>query len=137
MADAGAARDLVLPAQGGGVGRREGGVPLIEFRDVGFAYEDGRRIFDGLSFQVEEGSKVAIVGESGCGKSTVLRLLFRFFDPETGSILVNGQPVDEVTLQSLRGAIGVVPQDCVLFNDTVGYNIAYGAPSPNPRQRCP
>lgn len=100
--------------------------PLIEFKDVGFTYEDGHTIFDGLSFAVPRGSKVAIVGPSGCGKSTVMRLLFRSFDPDCGSVLINGQEVRGVTLDSLRSAIGVVPQDTVLFNDTIEHNIAYG-----------
>eukprot|EP00004_Rigifila_ramosa_P025769 TRINITY_DN7799_c0_g1_i1.p1 TRINITY_DN7799_c0_g1~~TRINITY_DN7799_c0_g1_i1.p1 ORF type:complete len:634 (-),score=143.20 TRINITY_DN7799_c0_g1_i1:4-1905(-) len=98
----------------------------IVFDDVHFAYADGRKILNGLSFTVEAGKKVAIVGPSGGGKSSVFRLLFRFYDPQQGSISIDGQKVNEVTLESLRGAIGIVPQDTALFNDTVAYNIRYG-----------
>src|SRR5690606_39078701 len=82
----------------------------------------------GLSFEVPAGSRVAVVGPSGAGKSTIARLLFRFYDPWEGRILIDGQDIRQVTQTSLRAAIGIVPQDSVLFNDTIGYNIAYGAP---------
>ncbi|KCV72974.1 hypothetical protein H696_00527 [Fonticula alba] len=110
----------------------EGG--SIEFRDVTFGYgrADGRRIFEGLSFKVKAGERVAIVGASGSGKSTILRLLFRFYDPTSGEIAIDGQPLKSVTLNSLRQAIGVIPQDVVLFNDTLRYNIAYGRLDPPP-----
>jgi ATP-binding cassette subfamily B protein len=79
-----------------------------------------------LSFEVPAGSQVAVVGPSGAGKSTIARLLFRFYDPWEGRILIDGQDIREVTQTSLRAVIGIVPQDSVLFNDTIGYNIAYG-----------
>ena len=99
----------------------------IAFEDVVFGYEPGRTILNGLSFEVPAGSHVAIVGPSGAGKSTIARLLFRFYDPQSGRILIDGQDISQVTQQSLRAAIGIVPQDSVLFNDTIGYNIAYGS----------
>ncbi len=92
-----------------------------------FGYEPDRNILNGLSFEVPAGSHVAIVGPSGAGKSTIARLLFRFYDPQAGRILIDGQDISMVTQQSLRAAIGIVPQDSVLFNDTIGYNIGYGA----------
>ncbi|KAH9524993.1 ATP-binding cassette sub- B member 7, mitochondrial [Bulinus truncatus] len=98
----------------------------ITFQDVYFEYIKGHRVLNGLSFTVPSGKKVAIVGGSGSGKSTIVRLLFRFYDPQEGKILINGQEIQEVNLDSLRKAIGVVPQDCVLFHDTVYQNIAYG-----------
>jgi ATP-binding cassette subfamily B (MDR/TAP) protein 7 len=104
------------------------GAPELQFRDVWFGYDARRPILQGLSLDVPRGQTVAIVGPSGCGKSTVLRLLFRFFDADTGSVLVRGQDVRALQLDSLRRAIGVIPQDCVLFNDTLRYNIAYGDP---------
>ncbi|CAL1548476.1 unnamed protein product [Lymnaea stagnalis] len=98
----------------------------ITFQDVYFEYVRGHSILNGLSFTVPSGKKVAIVGGSGSGKSTIVRLLFRFYDPQKGSILINGQEIENVNLESIRKAIGVVPQDCVLFHDTVYHNIAYG-----------
>lgn len=100
--------------------------PTLQFDNVEFGYEAGRTILHGLSFEVEAGQHVAIVGPSGAGKSTIGRLLFRFYDPSSGRILIDGQDIAEVTQASLRDAIGIVPQDSVLFNDTIGYNIAYG-----------
>lgn len=100
--------------------------PTVAFEDVVFGYDKERTILHGLSFEVEAGAKVAIVGPSGAGKSTIGRLLFRFYDPWQGRILVGGQDIAQVTQASLRAAIGIVPQDSVLFNDTIGYNIAYG-----------
>ncbi len=98
----------------------------VEFRDVHFAYDPNRKILKGISFEVPAGKTVAIVGPSGAGKSTISRLLFRFYDVQGGQVLIDGQDVRDVTQQSLRGAIGMVPQDTVLFNDTIAYNIRYG-----------
>ena len=100
--------------------------PTVTFDNVVFGYEADRTILHGLSFEVPAGSHVAIVGPYGAGKSTIARLLFRFYDPQQGRILIDGQDIRHVTQQSLRAAIGIVPQDSVLFNDTIGYNIAYG-----------
>ncbi len=100
----------------------------IEFEDVRFRYEERRGILDGISFSVAPGTTTAIVGPSGAGKSTVSRILFRFYDIESGSVRIDGQDVRAVSQDSLRAAIGIVPQDTVLFNDTIYYNIAYGRP---------
>ena len=100
--------------------------PVVTFEDVGFGYEKDRQILHGLSFEAPAGATVALVGPSGAGKSTIGRLLFRFYDPWQGRICIDGQNIAEVTQSSLRRAIGIVPQDSVLFNDTIGYNIAYG-----------
>lgn len=100
----------------------------IEFRDVNFAYHAERPILKNLSFRVNPGEKVAVVGPSGAGKSTLARLLFRFYDLQSGKILIDNQPIDQVSQLSLRQAIGVVPQDTVLFNDTIFSNVAYGRP---------
>ncbi len=98
----------------------------VAFEDVAFAYDEDRAILHGLSFEVPPDGTLAIVGPSGAGKSTLARLLFRFYDPQAGRILIDGQDISDVTQNSLRGAIGIVPQDSVLFNDTIGYNIGYG-----------
>ncbi|WP_091974413.1 ABCB family ABC transporter ATP-binding protein/permease [Methylobacterium gossipiicola] len=98
----------------------------VEFRDVRFAYDPARPILRGVSFTVPAGKTVAIVGPSGAGKSTLSRLLFRFYEPQAGRILIDNQDIAAVTQASLRAAIGMVPQDTVLFNDTIGYNIRYG-----------
>lgn len=100
--------------------------PTLAFENVRFGYEPERTILHDLSFEVPAGSHTAIVGPSGAGKSTIARLLFRFYDPWSGRIVIDGQDISEVRQKSLRAAIGIVPQDSVLFNDTVGYNIAYG-----------
>jgi ATP-binding cassette subfamily B protein len=102
---------------------REG---VVRFEGVGFAYDAARPILHDLSFEIPAGKTVAVVGPSGAGKSTLARLLFRFYDVNSGRITIDGQDIREVTQASLRGAIGIVPQDTVLFNDTVYYNIAYG-----------
>jgi ATP-binding cassette, subfamily B, heavy metal transporter len=98
----------------------------IRFEDVSFAYESARPILKGLSFEVPAGKTVAIVGPSGAGKSTISRLLFRFYDITGGSIMIDGQDIRDVQQRSVRAAIGMVPQDTVLFNDTIRYNIRYG-----------
>jgi len=100
----------------------------VEFRDVRFGYDPDRPILHGVSLTVPAGRKVAIVGPSGAGKSTIGRLLFRFYDVTGGAVLIDGQDLREVTQESLHAQIGVVPQDTVLFNDTILYNIAYGRP---------
>jgi ABC-type transport system involved in Fe-S cluster assembly fused permease/ATPase subunit len=112
----------------------------ITFSDVVFSYQDvvssdaeqgkhkDKPILNGLSFSIPAGQTVAVVGSSGSGKSTILRLLYRFYDPRSGTVSIDGQPLTELTLDSLRSAIGVVPQDTVLFNDTIAHNIAYGRP---------
>jgi len=91
----------------------------IEFRDVHFSYVPEKSVINGVSFTVPAGKTVALVGPSGAGKSSIVRLLFRFYDPSSGDILIDGQSIKEVTQKSLRKAIGVVPQDTVLFNDTI------------------
>ena len=98
----------------------------VRFDDVHFAYENGREILKGLDLDIPAGTSCAIVGPSGAGKSTIARLLYRFYDPTAGAISIDGQNIAEVTQKSLRAAIGIVPQDTVLFNDTIGYNIGYG-----------
>lgn len=100
--------------------------PSLVFDNVVFGYDKDRTILHGLSFEVPAGQNFAVVGPSGAGKSTLARLIFRFYDPWSGRILIDGQDIKGVTQTSLRAAIGIVPQDSVLFNDTIGYNIAYG-----------
>jgi ABC-type transport system involved in Fe-S cluster assembly fused permease/ATPase subunit len=104
----------------------------IEFKHVNFSYMENRQILHDVSFTVEPNTTTAIVGKSGAGKSTLSRLLFRFYDIQSGEILIDGQSVKDVTQLSLRKAIGIVPQDTVLFNDSLGYNIAYGRPDATP-----
>jgi len=101
--------------------------PTVVFDNVTFGYDPGRTILNGLSFEVPAGSTTAIVGPSGAGKSTIGRLLFRFYDPQSGRVLVGGEDIANVTQDSVRAAIGIVPQDSVLFNESLAYNIAYGA----------
>ena len=101
--------------------------PTVVFDNVTFGYDPGRTILNGLSFEVPAGTTTAIVGPSGAGKSTIGRLLFRFYDPQSGRVLVGGEDIAGVTQESLRAAIGIVPQDSVLFNESLAYNIAYGA----------
>lgn len=100
----------------------------IEFRNVNFHYDAERPILKDLSFEVPEGGMLAIVGPSGAGKSTISRILFRFYEISDGAVLIDGQDIRDVTQKSLRAAIGMVPQDTVLFNDTIRYNIRYGRP---------
>ncbi len=102
--------------------------PVIRFEDVTFHYDPERPILKGVSFEVPEGKTIAIVGPTGAGKSTISRLLFRFYDVTGGRITIDGQDLRDVTQESLRSTIGMVPQDTVLFNDTIGYNIEYGRP---------
>jgi ABC-type transport system involved in Fe-S cluster assembly fused permease/ATPase subunit len=104
------------------------GPATVEFRDVSFHYEPARQILFGVNFTIPAGRRVAVVGPSGSGKSTLARLLFRFYDATGGSILVNGMDIRDVTQKSQRAAIGIVPQDTVLFNDTILYNVRYGRP---------
>ena len=104
------------------------GAPSVAFDRVSFAYEADRPILKDISFEIPAGKTVAVVGPSGSGKSTLARLLFRFYDIQEGRILIDGQDIRAVTQASVRRALGIVPQDTVLFNDTVAYNIAYGRP---------
>jgi ATP-binding cassette subfamily B protein len=116
VADAPAAKDLCIE-------RAE-----LQFDNVSFSYESNRQILFDVDFSVAAGTTTAVVGHSGSGKSTLARLLFRFYDVDRGAIRIDGQDIREVTQTSLRNAIGIVPQDTVLFNDTIAYNIAYGRP---------
>jgi ATP-binding cassette subfamily B protein len=100
----------------------------VRFEHVTFAYEPARVILHDVSFEIPAGKTVAVVGPSGSGKSTLARLLYRFYDVQDGSIRIAGQDIRQVTQASVREAIGIVPQDTVLFNDTIEYNIAYGRP---------
>lgn len=104
----------------------------IRFINVNFGYESNRQILHNISFDIPAGQNVAIVGYSGSGKSTLSRLLFRFYDVSGGCILINGQDIRDVTQQSLRSAMGIVPQDIVLFNESIYFNIAYGRPAATP-----
>lgn len=119
--DAEGARDLQLQ-------RPELG-PKIVFDQVNFSYETNRQILKHVSFTIEPGTTTAVVGQSGSGKSTLARLLFRFYDVDSGAIYFDGQAITQVTQLSVRKVVGIVPQDTVLFNDTIGYNIAYGNPA--------
>jgi ATP-binding cassette subfamily B protein len=106
----------------------EGAAGEVVFEDVRFGYQSSRTILKGISFTIPAGGKLAVVGPTGAGKSTLGRLLFRFYDVSGGRILIDGQDIRDVTQDSLRAAIGVVPQDTVLFNDSIRYNIGYGRP---------
>ena len=122
IAEASDARDLIV----------DGG--RIEFDGVAFGYDPRRPILEDVSFTVPAGRTLAIVGPSGAGKSTVSRLLFRFYEVDGGAVRIDGQDVRQITKSSLRAAIGIVPQDTVLFNDTIYYNIAYGRPNATPAE---
>lgn len=98
----------------------------VDFSNVSFSYNPERTVLRNISFSVPAGRTLALVGPSGAGKSTIVRLLFRFYDPDTGAIMIDGQNIKTVTQKSLRSSIGVVPQDTVLFNQTIKYNIQYG-----------
>ncbi|MBT9475598.1 MAG: ABC transporter ATP-binding protein/permease [Polaromonas sp.] len=104
------------------------GAPAVRFENVSFAYDPARPILHNVSFEIPPGKTVAVVGSSGAGKSTLARLLYRFYDVQQGRITIAGQDIKQVTQASVRRAIGIVPQDTVLFNDTIEYNIAYGKP---------
>ena len=121
IADSPDAKPLHIHDQGHG--------PDVRFEHVSFHYDAKREILRDVSFNIPAGTITAVVGQSGAGKSTLARLLFRFYDVQSGEILIAGQNIQDVTQASLRKAIGIVPQDTVLFNDTIGYNIAYGDPS--------
>ncbi|MDB5588374.1 MAG: transporter ATP-binding protein/permease [Devosia sp.] len=108
--------------------------PVIRFDNVHFHYDPDRPILKGVSFEVPAGKTVAIVGPTGAGKSTISRLLYRFYDVTEGSITIDGQDLRDITQESLRAAIGMVPQDTVLFNDSIGYNIEYGRPGATPEE---
>lgn len=99
---------------------------VIDFENVHFEYETGKKICDGLNFSIPAGKKIALVGGSGSGKSSIVRLLYRFYEPNNGSISIGRQNIQDVDLDSLRRAIAIVPQECVLFHDTIEYNIQYG-----------
>ena len=133
-------RLFALLAQNREVADRPGATDLqvnagaVTFESVEFAYDSRRPIFRGLSISMPAGQTTAVVGSSGAGKSTLSRLLYRFYDPGAGVIRIDGQPIESVTQASLRRAIGIVPQDTVLFNDTLAYNIQYGRPDAGPEE---
>jgi ABC-type transport system involved in Fe-S cluster assembly fused permease/ATPase subunit len=119
---------IALPSAPEARGQRAQADWTVRFEHVNFAYEPARAILHDVSFEIPAGKTVAVVGPSGSGKSTLARLLYRFYDVQEGRITIAGHDVRDVTQASVRQAIGIVPQDTVLFNDTVEYNIAYGRP---------
>src|SRR4029078_7587842 len=130
-------RRLDASAQGRAAPRRQplrDGPGNVAFEHVSFSYDPRRTILDDVSFTVPAGHRVAIVGASGARKSTISRLLFRFYDVGRGRVTIDGEDIRNATQASVRAAIGIVPQDTVLFNDTIYYNIAYGRPGA-PRER--
>lgn len=104
--------------------------PSVEFDNVSFSYQPDAPVLKNVSFKVEGGQTLALVGATGSGKSSLLRLLFRFYDPSTGAIKIDGQAIHDVTQKSLRATMAVVPQDTVLFNDSILYNLRYGCMMP-------
>ncbi|RVT86279.1 ABCB family ABC transporter ATP-binding protein/permease [Inhella crocodyli] len=122
----------VAEAPGAPALRVQGG--RVEFDAVDFAYDPARPVLHGVSFTIEPGQRVAVVGPSGSGKSTLARLLFRFYDVKAGAVRIDGQDIRHVTQHSLRQALGIVPQDAVLFNDTLGYNIGYAKEGATPAE---
>ncbi|MDA1088880.1 MAG: ABC transporter ATP-binding protein/permease [Proteobacteria bacterium] len=110
------------------------GPGAIQFENVKFSYGNGLQTLNGLDFEAPPGAKVALVGPTGAGETTIARLLYRFYDPDAGGVYVDGREIRTLTLDSLRGAIAVVPQDPVLFNDTIGYNIGFGRPGAEQRE---
>jgi len=106
----------------------------VHFEQVGFGYDEKRQILFNIDFRIPAGNKLAIVGHSGAGKSTLSRLIFRFYDVSSGRVLIDDQDIRQVTQKSVRAAIGIVPQDTVLFNDSIYYNIAYGNPDASHEQ---
>jgi ABC-type transport system involved in Fe-S cluster assembly fused permease/ATPase subunit len=121
-------REREIADQPGAQPLRIEGAPAVRFENVSFAYDPARPILHNVSFEIPPGKTVAVVGSSGAGKSTLARLLYRFYDVQQGRITIAGQDIKQVTQASVRRAIGIVPQDTVLFNDTIEYNIAYGKP---------
>jgi ABC-type transport system involved in Fe-S cluster assembly fused permease/ATPase subunit len=121
-------REREIADQPGAQPLRIEGAPAVCFENVSFAYDPARPILHNVSFEIPPGKTVAVVGSSGAGKSTLARLLYRFYDVQQGRITIAGQDIRQVTQASVRRAIGIVPQDTVLFNDTIEYNIAYGKP---------
>jgi ATP-binding cassette subfamily B protein len=134
IADLPGALPLVLVDQTTAVLHATAGQASMAFKHVNFAYDPARPILHDISFEIPAGKTVAVVGPSGSGKSTLARLLFRFYDVQSGQILIAGQDIKQVTQASVRACIGIVPQDTVLFNDTVEYNIAYGKPGASREQ---
>ncbi len=134
IADLPGALPLVLVDETTDVLHATAGQASVAFKHVNFAYDPDRPILHDISFEIPAGKTVAVVGPSGSGKSTLARLLFRFYDVQSGQILIAGQDIKQVTQASVRACIGIVPQDTVLFNDTVEYNIAYGKPGASREQ---
>jgi ABC-type transport system involved in Fe-S cluster assembly fused permease/ATPase subunit len=106
----------------------------LEVRQLSFSYVAGRQILDNIDFTIKPGETVAVVGQSGAGKSSLIRLLMRFYEPDSGDILLNGKPIRELTLEELRRSIAIVPQDTILFNDTIAYNIGFGRQGASPEE---